>query len=788
MDLESGADTPDGQQWKGYYKNLLLLAYQSIGVVYGDLATSPLYVYKSTFSGQLRHYQSEEVALGAFSLVFWTFNLIPLLKYVLIVLAADDNGEGGTFALYSLLCRHAKLSLLPHQQAADDEISMYYSMGRTRSSISSPLKRFLEKHKKLQTSLLLIVLFGVCMVLGDGILTTSLSVMSSVSGLQVPLDGLRNREVVIISCGILVGLFALQHRGTHRLAFLFAPIVLIWLLCIAVIGVYNTIYWNRRIYWALSPHYIIRFFKQTGKDGWIALGGVLLSITGTEAMFADLGHFTAASIRLAFISLIYPCLVLQYMGQAAFLSKNRSDDPPTFYDSIPEPVFWPVFVISTLAAIVGGQSVISATFSIVNQCLALGCFPRVKVVHTSRWIYGQIYIPEINWILMVLCLAVTISFHDTTLIGNAYCIACMIVMFITVGLMTLVMIFIWKINLVYALGFLFFFGSIEAAYLSSTLVKVPQGAWVPLIPSFIFMLIMYVWHYGTRRKYLYDLQNKVSMKWILSLGPSLGIVRIPGIGLIYTELVTGVPAIFSHFVTNVPAFHKVLVFVCVKSLPAPHVPEDERYLIGRIGPRNYHMYRCIVRYGYKDFIKDEENFEDQLVLSIAKFIEMEAQDMGSASSGSYTLSNEGRMAVIRTDDLSVNTILREEEDYTLGDEDSIRSIRSSRSEIVQRRQLVHEHESPGISHQHRVRFELSPANFIDPQVRDELNVLIAARNVGVTYIMGHSCVKARKHSSFVKKFIIDIAYAFLRKNCRGPAVALHIPHISLVEVGMIYYV
>jgi KUP system potassium uptake protein len=788
MDQESGAD---GHQWKGHYKNLLLLAYQSFGVVYGDLATSPLYVYKSTFSGQLRHYQSEEVVFGAFSLVFWTFTLIPLLKYVLIVLTADDNGEGGTFALYSLLCRHAKLSLLPNQQAADEELSTYYGTGMARGSISSPLKRFLEKHKKARTCLLLIVLFGACMVIGDGILTPAISVLSSISGLQVPLKRLHDREVVIISCVVLVGLFALQHRGTHKVAFLFAPIVIIWLLCIAVIGVYNTIHWNRQIYRALSPHYIVKFFKLTGRDGWISLGGILLSITGTEAMFADLGHFTAASIRLAFISFIYPCLVLQYMGQAAYLSKHRTDAAATtiFYDSIPTHAFWPVFVIATLAAIVGSQAVISATFSIVKQCHALGCFPRVKVVHTSRRIYGQIYIPEINWILMVLCLAVTIGFRDTTLIGNAYGIACMTVMFITTCLMALVIIFVWHKNLVLAFLFLFFFGSIEAVYLSSSIMKVPQGGWAPIALSLVFMFIMYVWHYGTRRKYQYDLQNKVSMKWILTLGPSLGIVRVPGIGLIYTELVTGVPSIFSHFVTNLPAFHQVLVFICVKSVPVPYVPEDERYLIGRIGPRNYHMYRCIVRYGYKDVQKDDDNFEDQLVLSIAKFIEMEAEDLASASSGSYDPSNEGRMAVIRTCDLSGNTIMMKEEDETIGDDNSI-TVRSSRSETLQSLQSVYEQESPGISCRRRVRFELPlpRANYMDPQVRDELNALIDAKHAGVAYIMGHSYVKARRNSSFVKKFVIDVAYSFLRKNCRGPSVALHIPHISLIEVGMIYYV
>ncbi|WOL10357.1 hypothetical protein Cni_G19112 [Canna indica] len=316
---------------------------------------------------------------------------------------------------------HAKLSLLPNQQAADEELSTYYRTGYIRhTAIYSPLKKFLEKHKRLHTCLLLVVLFGACMVIGDGVLTPAISVLSSISGLQVRAKELVDGEVLIISCIVLVGLFALQHKGTQRVAFFFAPVVIIWLSCIAVIGLYNTIYWNPGIFRALSPHYIIKFFQHTGRDGWISLGGILLSVTGTEAMFADLGHFNDASIRVAFVGVVYPCLILQYMGQAAFLSKNISEISNSFFESIPQLVFWPVFVISTLAAIVASQSVISATFSIVMQCHSLGCFPRVKIVHTSKWIHGQIYIPEINWILMVLCLAVTLGFRDTTIIANAY--------------------------------------------------------------------------------------------------------------------------------------------------------------------------------------------------------------------------------------------------------------------------------------------------------------------------------------------------------------------------------
>ncbi|KAL7161776.1 hypothetical protein ACSBR2_042284 [Camellia fascicularis] len=266
-------------------------------------------------------------------------------------------------------------------------------------------------------------------------------------------------------------------------------------------------------------------------------------------------------------------------------------------------VFWPVFIIATLAAIVGSQAIITATFSIVKQCHAFGCFPRVKI-----------YIPEINWILMIITLAITIGFHDTTLIGNAYGKLidfgnCMISFSQSLSIALSLCVFLYCLfttaklafqrSILQAAAFLLFFGFIEGVYLSSALMKVLQGGRVSLVLS-IFMVIMYVWHYGTRKKYNFDLHNKVPLRWLLGPGPNLGIVWVPRMGLMYSELATRVLAIFSHFVTNLSVFHIQLVFVCVKSVLVPHVSPDERFLIGRICPRPYRMYWCIVRNGYKD--------------------------------------------------------------------------------------------------------------------------------------------------------------------------------------------
>ncbi|CAN4105095.1 unnamed protein product [Withania somnifera] len=575
----------------------LVLAYRSLGVVYGDLSTAPLYVYRSIFDGKLQDYRTPEALFGSFSLIFWTITLIPLFKYVFIVLCADDNGEGGSFALYSLLCRHTKFSLLPNQQAADEELSSYRYGYSGRSTSCLQLKRFLGKHKKSRTILLGIVLLAACMVV----------VISSMSGIKE----------------------AAAHL-TH----------------------------------------------------------------GTEAMYADLGHFSAFSMRIIFAFVVYPCLVIQYMGQAAFLSKNIECTPNSFYSSIPR-------------------------------------------------------------------------------------LACMTVMFITTFLMTLVIIFVWQRSLVFAASFLLFFWFMEGLYLSSAVIKAPQGGWASLLLSLILLVIMLVWHYGTRNKYKYDLHNKVPLKWILGLGPSLGIVRVPGIGLIYSELVTGVPPIFSHFVTNLPAFHNVLVFVCVKTVPVPYVSSDERFLIGRVGPRPYCMYRCIVRYGYKDEHQDG-NFEDLLIQSLAEFIQMDAVEPHLSSSESSSL--DGRMAVISTHPQSNARLIISDEDF-----DTCSTIQSSKSLTLQSLRSSYDDGNPE-NKKRRVRFNLPENSSMDPEFKDELLDLLQAKEAGTAYIMGHSYVKARRSSSYWKKLVIDVGYSFLLKNCRASAVALNIPHISLIKVGMIYYV
>ncbi|KAK3020085.1 hypothetical protein RJ639_003709 [Escallonia herrerae] len=611
---------------------VLTLAYQSLGVVYGDLSTSPLYVYKSTFSGKLSLHENDEEIYGVLSFIFWTFTLIALFKYIFIVMSANDNGEGGTFALYSLLCRHARLSVLPNQQETDEKLSAFAIEGSAYTRQSCALMSFFKKHPSSRKVLFIFVLLGTCMAIGDGVFTPAIS-----------------DYIVVIACVILVGLFSIQHHGTHRVAFMFAPIIMAWLLCISSIGIYNIIKWNPHIFHALSPIYMLKFLKQTGREGWVSLAGVVLSITGVETMFADLGHFSVVSIKVAFTFLVYPCLILAYLG-----------------------------------------------------------------------------------------------------------LAVAIVMFVTTCLTAMVMTIVWKQKTIMTATFLLFFGSVELLYLSAAFFKVPEGGWIPLLLSMIFMVVMFSWNYGKLNKHQFDLENKVSMNRILSLGPSLGMVRVPGIGLVYTNLVTGIPAIFGHFVTNLPAFHQVLIFVCIKSVQVPYVADNERFLVGRVGPKEYSMFRCIVRYGYKDLQQEDYNFENRLVSAVLMFVETEGKtELGPLAGSSKELGN-----------LDAQTLDASEQTFPYPT-----------------------HEDKAVQSINDIRDMLSGTGHLEgSHLKDESLQILKARESGIAYILGHSYAKAKKSSSIFKVFAIDVVYAFLSRNCRGPDVVLNVPHTSSLEVGMIYYV
>ncbi|KAI3954505.1 hypothetical protein MKW92_040908 [Papaver armeniacum] len=743
-DLDQKLDQPMKEEEAGRLKNIytqkksssllvLRLAFQSLGVVYGDLGTSPLYVFYNTFPDGIK---DPEDVVGALSLIIYSLTLIPLIKYVFVVLRANDNGQGGTFAIYSLLCRHAKVETIPNQHPTDEQLSTYSRHIFHEKSFAAKTKRWLEATALRKNLLLMLVLVGTCMVIGDGILTPAISVLSAVGGVKEDLPSMSSETFL-----------------THFCLFLL----------IGGIGAFNIWKYDSSVLKAFSPVYIYRYFK---RGGWSSLGGIMLSITGTEALFADLTHFPVSAVQLAFTMLVFPSLLLAYTGQAAYITKNPDHVVDAFYRSIPESIYWPVFIIATGAAVVASQATISATFSIIKQALALGCFPRVKVVHTSKKFPGQIYIPDINWILMLMCIAVTVGFRNQSQIGNAYGTAVVTVMLVTTFLMILIMLLVWRSHWILVVIFTVLSLVVECTYFSAVLLKVNQGGWVPLAIAGAFLIIMYVWHYGTVKRYEVELHSKVSMAWILGLGPSLGLVRVPGVGLVYNELASGVPHIFSHLITNLPAIHSVVIFVRVKYLPVYTVPPEERFLVRRIGPKEFHMFRCVARYGYKDLHKKDDDFEKKLFESVFLFVRLESMMEGCTDSDEYSLYGDSQLTENRNM-ISLNV----DSAVTSSGSDSI--VPATSPALIAASNFF---SSAGQQTSHEIT-DL-----------DELEYLKSCRDAGVVHILGNTIVRARRDSTFLKKISIDYIYAFLKRVCRENSVIFHVPHESLLNVGQIFYV
>ncbi|KAF3785600.1 Potassium transporter 7 [Nymphaea thermarum] len=820
----------------------VFLAIQTLGIVFGDVGTSPLYTFNVMFNKAPIH--GEEDVLGALSLVLYTLILIPLIKYVLVVLWANDNGEGGTFALYSLICRHAKVSLLPNQLPSDARISSF------RLKVPSPelersikIKESLEASLPLKRLLLMLVLAGTSMVIADGIITPAMSVMSAVDGLKVGISGVKQEEVMLISVAILIILFSIQRFGTSKVGLALGPALFIWFLSLAVIGIYNIVKHDKSVLRAFNPAHIYYFFKRNSGKAWMSLGGCFLCATGeyvydsidhgSEAMFADLCYFPVRFIQATFIFLVLPCLMLGYLGQAAFLMKNLDKSEQVFFSSVPgksnicilkillilvfsfkkinnkrqmatDGAFWPVFIIAIIAALIASRVMTFATFACIKQSTALGCFPRLKIVHTSRKFMGQIYIPVMNWFLLVFCLLVVTTIASTSEIGNAYGIAEIAVMMVTTVLVTLVMILIWQINIFIVLMFSLLFLGVELLFFSSVLRNIVDGSWIVLVFAAIAFMVMFIWNYGSKLKYETEVRQKLSMDIMNELGPSLGTIRAPGIGLLYTELVRGVPAILGQFLTTLPAIHSMIIFVCIKYVPVPVVPQNERFLFRRVCPKSYHIFRCIAsllsvvvekvlkdligiwtqpraysRYGYKDVRKENHQaFEQLLIESLEKFIRREAQERSLES-------DEDRDSDFEMDDddydLSGTLVAPNGSLYSLAapllsEYNIITSLEASTSAS---REVTPACEETAAT---------SSSEGGEQSLERELSFIRRAKESGVVYLLGHGDIRARKNSWFIKKLVINYFYAFLRKNCRASIATLSVPHTNLMQVGMTYMV
>ncbi|CAH8345749.1 unnamed protein product [Eruca vesicaria subsp. sativa] len=677
---------------------LLRLSFQSLGIVYGDLGTSPLYVFYNTFPDGI---EDKDDVIGALSLIIYSLLLVPLIKYVFIVCKANDNGQGGTLAIYSLLCRHAKVGLIPNQQRSDENLTTYSRTLVPEGSFSAKTKKWLEGKHWRKRALLVIVLLGTCMTIGDGILTPAISVLSATGGIKVNNPKMSGDIVVVVSIVILIGLFSMQHYGTDKVGWLFAPIVCIWLLFIGATGMYNIFKHDTSVLKAFSPTYVYLYFKRRGRDGWISLGGILLSITGTEALYADIAYFPLLAIQLAFTFFVFPCLLLAYCGQAAYLVNHKDHYKDAFYASIP------------------GTAVV-------------------------------------------------------------------LVMLMTTLLMVLIMILVWRCHWSLVLVFAVLSLIVELSYFSAVIFKFIEGGWVPLIIAAISLLVMSVWHYATVKKYEFEVHSKVSMSWILGLGPSLGLVRVPGIGLVYTELARGVPHIFSHFITNLPAIHSVVVFVCVKYLPVYTVPEEERFIVKRIGPKTFRMFRCVARYGYKDLHRKDDDFETKLFNSLFSFIRIETMMEPGANSSTYSSAYSVNQTQDSRDALVHNNNSNNHHNGNNNNDNNENNNMDMFSSMVDYTVSTLDTIVPVDSPHNRMSFRHSST--IEEEEEDELEFLQTCKESGVVHIMGNTVVKARSGAGLPKKIAIDYVYAFLAKICRENSVILHVPHETLLNVGQVFYV
>ncbi|KAF8722303.1 hypothetical protein HU200_022616 [Digitaria exilis] len=761
----------------------LRLAFQCVGILYGDIGTSPLFVYSSTFRDGVGH---PDDLLGALSLVIYSFVLFTVIKYVYIALRANDDGDGGTFALYTLISRHAKVSLIPNQQAEDEFVSKY-NRGKPPATLRRAqwMKELLETNKTVKISLFLLTMLATAMVISDAILTPAIS-----------------DEIVWITVGILVALFAIQRFGTDKVGYLFAPVILLWLLLIGGVGVYNLIKYDTGALRAFNLKYIIDYFRRNKKKGWVSLGGILLCFTGTEALFSDLGYFSIRSIQLSFGFGLVPSVLLAYIGQAAYLRVHPEDVANTFYRSTPSmlkiPVishilshlyyvhlnffnrplldavslFWPTFILALAASIIGSQAMISCAFATISHSQTLGCFPRVKILHTSRQYSGQLYIPEVNYLLCLGACLVTIGFKTTVIIGEAHGICVVLVMIITTLLLTIVMLLIWKISIWWIAVFFVVFMSSELIYLSAILYRFAHGAYVPVAMSAFLMVVMIVWHYVHVKKYNFELEHTVPRDKVKGLLGRRDIQRVPGIGLFYTELVQGIPPVFPHLIEKIPSIHSVLIFVSMKHLPVPYVDLSERFLFRQVDREDYKVFQCVARYGYRDPFEEAKDFVDKLVEHLQYYIR-DVNLYGVASDEPMLIQSSSYRSSLA-------------ESFGSRDKPSVKAVYAE--EMLTPAESFSEHirQASG-KNKLFTQFQGEKMNIVEMmKIQKEQQAILEEMNKGVVYIFGESEVVARPHSSLLKKIVVNYLYSFLRKNSRNGEKIMSIPRRQVLKVGISY--
>ncbi|HEY0303920.1 MAG TPA: potassium transporter Kup [Longimicrobiales bacterium] len=528
----------------------------ALGIVYGDIGTSPLYALRESFRPAHHITAVHDNVLGVLSLIFWSLTLVVVFKYLTFIMRADNRGEGGILALLALL--------------------------HTRTRAIAP------------ALVLGLGLFGTALLYGEGVITPAISVLSAVEGLEVATPAF-SRFIIPITVVVLIGLFFMQRHGTARVGTIFGPIMMIWFIALAVFGVF----WIARapqVLAAISPHHAVRFFIDNGMTAYWLLGSVVLAITGAEALYADMGHFGRRPIRIGWFSVVFPALLLNYFGQGAFLLTHQRVEHP-FFEMLPSWALFPMVGLATMAAVIASQALISGSFSLTRQAIQLGYFPRLAIVHTSAKAEGQIFIPQVNTILMVSCIALVLVFRKAENLAAAYGLAVVGTMSISSILFFFVATERWRWKTWQAAGLCALFLSIELAFLGANLVKFMHGAWLPLAMGAVVFTIMSTWKRGrsmlaaifARGAFPIDLfVNEITTK------PPL---RVKGAAVFLSASTNGVPPVLLHHLKHNKVLHEKVVLLSFITEDVPHVRESDRLDVVDLGAN---LYRVTGHYGFME--------------------------------------------------------------------------------------------------------------------------------------------------------------------------------------------
>jgi KUP system potassium uptake protein len=535
----------------------LMLA--AIGIVFGDIGTSPLYALKECFSPEHGIPFSPEAVFGVISMVFWAFLIVVSLKYVLFVMRANNNGEGGILALMALALRTVPV-------------------GSKRAS-----------------TIIMLGVFGACMFYGDAVITPAISVLSAVEGIEVVSEDFKN-YVIPITLVILILLFLIQKKGTSTVGILFGPIMVIWFAVLGLMGVYNIVD-NPQIIQAINPLFAVSFLVEHSLQAFIVLGAVFLVLTGAEALYADMGHFGIKPIRYAWFFIAMPCLLLNYFGQGAMLLDHPEAISNPFFLMVPEAFTLTLVILATFATVIASQAVISGAYSMTSQAILLGFVPRMRIFYTSVKEVGQIYMPAINWMLLVIVICVVVSFKSSANLAAAYGIAVTTTMIITTILAAIVMSFVWRWNPILIFVVIGLFITVDFAFFAANLLKISEGGWFPLTLGIICFVLLMTWYLGRKLLREKAIENGIPLLGFIESLKNHPPHRVEGTAVFLTAHVDYVPVAMLHNLKHNKILHERVIFLKISIWDVPFVEEDKRITFKDLGDEMF-LVRAI--YGFKE--------------------------------------------------------------------------------------------------------------------------------------------------------------------------------------------